>query len=145
MAAVFGMLKGDDERARRLVDATIDDLEAGPMLYRYEPGGDGFQGREGAFVPVSWWAVAAMAKTGRIDEARGRADALCALLPRLMPEEVDPDSGSAMGNIPLVWSHMEAARALYVLDAAQLRRRYGLLGLWAWRITRYLQLRWTRQ
>ncbi len=142
MAALFGMLPRSDHRARRLVDVTIEDLEVGPFLYRYEPGSDGFAGQEGAFVPVSWWAVAALAATGRVDEARERADALCAALPRLMSEEVDPESGAALGNVPLVWSHIEAARALYILDAADLRRRYGRAGLWAWRIGRYLRLRW---
>lgn len=107
---------------------TIEDLEAWPLLYRYEPGRDGFGDREGAFVPASWWAVAALAATGRVDEARERADALCALLRRLMAEEVDPESGAALGNVPLVWSHIEAARALYILDAAELRRRYGRPG-----------------
>ncbi len=144
MAALFGMFDRGDDRARRVVDATIEDLEAGPFLYRYEPGGDGFSGREGAFVPVSWWVVAALAATGRVDEARRRADALCAALPRFMAEEVDPESGAALGNVPLVWSHIEAARALYILDAAQLRHRYGPAGLWAWRIGRYLRLRWGR-
>jgi GH15 family glucan-1,4-alpha-glucosidase len=102
---------------------------------------DRFAGREGALVPVSWWAVAALAATGRVDEARERADALCTALPWLMAEEIDPLSGAALGNVPLVWSHIEAARALYILDAAQLRRRYGRAGLWAWRIGRYLRPR----
>ena len=145
MAALFGMFGRGDDRARRLVDVTIEDLEAGPFMYRYEPGGDGFTGREGAFVPVSWWAVAALAATGRVDEARRRADALCAALPRLMSEEVDAETGVALGNVPLVWSHIEAARALYILDAAERRRRYGAAGLWAWRVGRYLQLRWGRR
>lgn len=145
MAAVFGMVDGRDERARRLVDVTIADLEAGPLMYRYEPGDDGFAGREGAFVPVSWWAVSALAAIGRTEEARERADALCAVLPSLMPEQIDPGSGTALGNVPLVWSHIEAARALYVLDAAEIRRRYGAVGLWAWRIARYIRLRWGRR
>ena len=46
-----------------------------------------------------------------------------------------------LGNAPLVWSHAELARALYVLDAAQLRATWGAAGLWAWRLYRYLALR----
>ncbi len=76
--------------SRRGVDVTIEDLEAWPLLYRYEPGRDGFGDREGAFVPASWWAVAALAATGRVDEARERADALCALLRRLMARRSTP-------------------------------------------------------
>jgi len=142
MVVIFGMLGRRDPRAARLVDATLARLGAGPFLYRYEPGGpDGFSGVEGAFVPVSWWAVAALAAVGRVDEAGRRADEMCAALPRLLSEEVDPGSGESLGNVPLVWSHAEAARAMYLLDAARLRSRYGAAGLWAWRIGRYVRLR----
>lgn len=46
-----------------------------------------------------------------------------------------------MGNTPLVWAHMEAARALYLLDAAALRERFTVVGLSAWRIGRFTSLR----
>ena len=143
MAALFGLVTG--EQASRLVDATIAKLEVGPHLYRYEPGtDDGFSGREATFVPMSWWAVAALAAVGRVDEARERTDALCATLPRLIAEEFDADNVRSLGNVPLVWSHMAAARALYILDAAALRSRYGVVGLTAWRVGRYLRLRAAR-
>ena len=141
MAVVFGLLSGHDPRARRLVDATIRDLEAGPYLYRYPPGGDGFDGREGAFLPMAWWAVAALAVTGRVDEAEHRLDELCRRLPALLAEEVDPIDDRARGNVPLVWSHMELARALYILGAMRIRSRFGAAGLWAWRLARYASLR----
>jgi hypothetical protein len=142
MAVVFGLLPGRDPRASRLVDAVLAALDAYPFLYRYEPGGDdGFHGAEGAFLPVSAWAVSALATVGRVSEARERLDDLCSRLPRLLAEEIDPVGGSALGNVPLVWSHMELTRALYVLDAAELRRRYGRLVLGAWRVRRYLRLR----
>ncbi len=142
MAVVFGLLPAGDPRASRLVDAVLSALDAYPFLYRYEPGGDdGFHGVEGAFMPVSAWAVSALATVGRVDEARQRLDDLCSRLPRLLAEEVDPTSGAALGNVPLVWSHMELTRALYVLDAAELRQRYGVVVLSAWRLRRYLRLR----
>jgi hypothetical protein len=145
MAAVFHLVEARDPRSRRLVDAVLDSLGSGPFVYRYEPGGqDGFGGREGAFVPVSWWAVAALAGVGRLEEATVRTDAMCRLLPRLLAEEVEPATGQGLGNVPLVWSHMEAARALYVLDAAVRRRRWGVVGLGVWRITRFLQARRAR-
>ncbi|MDP9451963.1 MAG: glycoside hydrolase family 15 protein [Actinomycetota bacterium] len=143
MAAMFGVVKG--EQASRLVDATIAKLEVWPHLYRYEPGSDdGFSGREASFVPMSWWAVAALAAVRRVDEARERADALCAVLPRLQAEEFDADNARSLGNVPLVWSQMAAARAMYILDAADLRSRYGTLGLSAWRVGRYVRLRAAR-
>ena len=142
MAVAFGLLGRDDPRAGALVDAVLGRLGSGPYVYRYPPGGDdGFSGVEGAFLPMSFLAVTALAQLGRVDEATKRLDRLCAVLPRLLSEEVDPLSGGLLGNTPLVWSHAELARALYVLDAAQRRDRWGTPGLWAWRLWRYVRLR----
>ncbi|MBW3556929.1 MAG: hypothetical protein KY454_08340 [Actinobacteria bacterium] len=142
MVPLFGMLGRKDPRASRLIDATLRELRAGPYLYRYEPDeSDGFTGREGAFIPMCWWAVSALAAVGRVEEARDRLDELCRRLPRLLAEEVDPATDEALGNVPLVWSHIELARALYLVDAAERRARWGAAGLWAWRVGRYLRLR----
>ena len=142
MAVAFGLLGRDDPRGDRLVDALLDRLGAGPFLYRYPPGrDDGFSGTEGAFLPVSFLAVTALARLGRVDEARDRLDRICAALPRLLSEEVDPQTGAPLGNTPLVWSHAELARATYVLDAAERRDRWGAAGSWAWRLQRYVRLR----
>ena len=143
MAVVFGMFGRDDARGSALVDATLRELDCAPFLYRYEPGGDdGFSGREGAFLPASWWVVAALASCGRVEEAEARARALDRSVPALMPEEMDPESRVGLGNVPLVWSHMEAARAMYLLDAARLRRRLGPAALAAWRGQRWLRSQW---
>lgn len=56
-------------------------------------------------------------------------------------EEVEPETGRLLGNTPLVWSHAELARALYVLDAARRQQRWGRPVLWAWRVYRYAALR----
>jgi len=162
LLAVFGLLHGGDPRATRLVDTTIAALGAGDVLYRYPPDladstdgrggagepsddpdgvGDGFRGREGAFLPASFWAVGALAAVGRIEEARARLHRLCTTLPSLLPEMIDPPSGRGLGNTPLLWSHMELVRALYLLDAAEKRRRYGPVLFTAWRVARYLRLR----
>lgn len=136
--SVFALL-GNDDRAGALIDAVRADLAAPPFLYRFPPNSP--EGREGAFLPVTWWAATALAVVGRYDEARELADELCRRLPRLLSEEVDPATGVSLGNTPLVWSHMEAARTMYVLDAARVRRRFGVAGLAAWRLFRYAQLR----
>jgi len=142
MVPLFRMLDHRDPRADRLIDATLVALDAGPFVYRYEPGGDdGFSGIEGVFLPTSWWAVSALAAVGRVDEARLRADELCAQLPKLLPEELDPIRLQGLGNVPLVWSHMELARAMYVLHAADIRRRFGVAGLALWRVGRFAVLR----
>jgi hypothetical protein len=137
MVALFGVLDHRDRRADRLVDATFHDLAIGPLLRRHAAARD-----EPALVPVSWWAVSALATVGRVAEARALARRLDALLPRLQPEMFDPWSGQGYGNAPLVWSHMEAARALYLLRAAEIRARYTLAGQTVWRLWRYARARW---
>ena len=142
MAVAFGLLDADDPRAGRLVDALLARLGAGPYLYRYPPGGDdGFCGTEGAFLPMSFLAVTALARLGRVEEAEQRLDRLCAALPRVLSEEMDPETGQLLGNAPLVWSHAELARAIYVLDAAKREDRWGTAASWAWRLQRYARLR----
>jgi GH15 family glucan-1,4-alpha-glucosidase len=115
LVVMFGMLSGDDPRAAALVDRHLRELGDGVHMRRYSAMDDGFHGREATFVPCSWWAVTALSAIGRHDAADERCDALCRELPRLLAEEFDPATGESRGNLPLVWSHAEAARALHVL------------------------------
>ena len=143
MVPLFGLVRRTDEPGGTDHRRDAPPLGTGPHVYRYPvDGSDGFGGREGAFVPMGAWAVSALAAIGRVEEARERIDDLCARLPALLVEEVEPASGALLGNVPLVWSHMELARALYLLDAAERRRRWGAAALWVWRIARYLRLRY---
>jgi GH15 family glucan-1,4-alpha-glucosidase len=141
--ATTGFWRRRDPRLRRLVEATVDALEQGSFLLRYPPADDGFEGIEAAFLPASWWAITALATSGNVDHAWDRADDLCAHLPPLQPEEWDVQAGEALGNTPLLWSHTEAARCLYVLQREQLRRRVGTVGVRMWTIGRYVRLRFT--
>lgn len=142
LAVAFGLLGRDDPRAGRLVDAVIARLGTGPYLYRYHPssGRDRAPRARSCRCP-SWPSPPWRGWAGWI-KAGARLDRLCAGLPRLLAEEVEPHSGRMLGNTPLVWSHAELARALYVLDAAQRRDSWGAPGLWAWRLYRYLALRY---
>jgi GH15 family glucan-1,4-alpha-glucosidase len=143
LLVVLRLLDPDDPRAARLVDATIEALAIGDpvvALRRYSAGFDvGFEGLESAFVPVSWWAVSALARLDRADEAHALADRLCEATPGLQPEMLDPGGDGALGNVPLVWSHAEAARALYLLRLADLRARWGGPGAAAWQGARVVR------
>jgi GH15 family glucan-1,4-alpha-glucosidase len=65
-------LTGFDADPRRVggtVDAIWKQLGAGgPLVYRYPPGRDGLRGKEGAFLPCSFWLLEALLRLGRIDE-----------------------------------------------------------------------------
>ena len=125
--------------------ATIAALEEGPFLRRYPPADDGFAGtrapssrRRGG--PSRRWRRSASSTQHGHAPTR-----LCALLPPLQPEEWDVERGEALGNTPLLWSHTEAARCLYFLQRADVRRRFGPLGLRLWAGgARYVRLRFGR-
>ena len=143
-AAITGFWGRDDPRLRRHVRSTIGALEQGAFLRRYPPADDGFSGTEATFIPASWWAVTALASIGDVEAARQRADQMCAALPPLLPEEWDPVGAVALGNTPLLWSHMEAARSLYRLEEARWRRRIGSRGVALWAKVRAWRLRMAR-
>lgn len=68
-------------------------LNAGrPLLYRYPPGTDGLPGKDGAFLPCSFWLVQALARTGRVAEATALFDEVLTLASPLglLAEEMDP-------------------------------------------------------
>lgn len=141
LACIHGFFSRRDERAHRLVLATVAALEEGSFLRRYPPTPDEFVGIEATFLPASWWAVSALAAVGELDAARRRADDMCAQLPPLLSEEWDVEQRICLGNTPLLWSHTEAARALYNLHTARIRKRFGAPGVAAYNISRFVRIR----
>jgi GH15 family glucan-1,4-alpha-glucosidase len=112
-----GFLDVESERFRSVVDAIREELDAGEgLLYRYS----GQQRIEGAFVACSFWLVEALARAGRIDEAR---ETMRRVLEHandvgLFSEEIDPQTGAFLGNFPQGLSHLALINA-----AAAIRRK----------------------
>jgi len=106
------------ERFSSLVDAIRDELGAGEgLLYRYS----GQQQVEGAFVACSFWLVEALARAGRLQEARktmtqavGQANDV-----GLFAEEIDPKTGAFLGNFPQGLSHLALINAAAAIRAAE--------------------------
>jgi GH15 family glucan-1,4-alpha-glucosidase len=115
-SVLLGLISGygdhDAPRWSETVQAIRRDLGHGPYLYRYE-GEDGLAGGEGAFVSCSFWLVEALAKTGQQTAAASLMDELVALSNDvgLYAEEVDPDSGQFLGNLPQGLSHLSLISA----------------------------------
>jgi GH15 family glucan-1,4-alpha-glucosidase len=91
--------------------AIAERLSAGDgLLYRYLPhvSPDGLSGREGAFLLCSFWLVDNLAYQGRLVEALDLFESLCdrANPLGLLPEQIDPSSGSFLGNFPQAFSHV---------------------------------------
>jgi GH15 family glucan-1,4-alpha-glucosidase len=89
----------------------------GPLLYRYLDD-DGVPGREGAFLPVSFWLVQALVHLGRTDEAAALFEELLDLGGPLglYAEEMDPTTREHLGNFPQALTHAALLQAALALD-----------------------------
>jgi GH15 family glucan-1,4-alpha-glucosidase len=106
------------ERFSLLVDAIRDELDAGDgLLYRYS----GQQRVEGAFVACSFWLVEALARAGRVQEARARMRQVIAHANDvgLLAEEIDPETGGFLGNFPQGLSHLALINAAAAIRSAE--------------------------
>ncbi len=117
---LIGIEPADSPRLRSTIDAVRERLTAGgPLLYRYTPETDGLPGREGAFLPCSFWLVQALAVTNRAAEAVELMHQLLALSPLgLFAEEVDPSTGDMIGNYPQALTHAALLQAVLALRDA---------------------------
>jgi GH15 family glucan-1,4-alpha-glucosidase len=114
-----GFVAWDDERMLRTADAIRDELGERKLLRRYA-GGDGLKGREGAFLPCSFWLAECLARQGRIDEARTTFDAALAAGNDLglFSEEYDVRRRALMGNFPQALTHLAHLSAVLALGEA---------------------------
>ena len=116
-----GFLEYRDERMVRTVDLIRDELEQEGLLWRYNPDGDGLEGKEGAFLACSFWLAECLARQGQIDAAHTVfTKALSTgndLL--LFSEEFDPFKKEMLGNFPQGLTHLSLIAAAVALDAAE--------------------------
>jgi GH15 family glucan-1,4-alpha-glucosidase len=111
-----GFLAADDPRMVATTDFVREELSDNGLVRRYEED-DGLPGREGAFLPCSFWLVECLVGQGRHEEARAGFDAALATANHLglFSEEYDAGKGMALGNFPQAlthFSHVAAALAL---------------------------------
>jgi GH15 family glucan-1,4-alpha-glucosidase len=128
--ALYGYIEPAHIRMRSTFERIIADLGAGPLVYR-NAGPDG-DFAEGAFGICGFWAVEVQARAGDIAGAIERFEALLGYANDvgLFAEEIDPETGTALGNTPQLFTHIGLINAALTLQelqdpdrAARLRNR----------------------
>jgi GH15 family glucan-1,4-alpha-glucosidase len=121
---LVGFLPGTDERVTGTIDAISRELGRDGFVSRYSTAetDDGLAGDEGQFLACSFWLVNALARNGRVEEARKLFERLLGLSNDLglLAEEYDVAHHRQVGNFPQAFSHLTlilAARAIAAAEA----------------------------
>src|SRR4029453_14304395 len=89
------------------------------LVYRYNPSAspDGLQGKEGTFSLCTFWYVDALARSGRLEDARLVFEKMLTYSNHLglYSEEIAP-TGEQIGNFPQAFSHLSLISAAMNLD-----------------------------
>jgi GH15 family glucan-1,4-alpha-glucosidase len=110
MLPLVGFLPPGDPRCVSTVEAVQRELMVDGFVLRYQnsSGVDGLPGREGAFLPCTFWLADCLAMMGRVDEAREIFTRLTGLANDvgLLSEEYDPGRRRLIGNFPQAFTHV---------------------------------------
>jgi GH15 family glucan-1,4-alpha-glucosidase len=108
-----------DPRWLSTLDAMSKTLVSDSLVYRYdvEASPDGLEGDEGTFSICTFWYVEALARAGRVDEARLAFEKMLTYANHLglYGEEIGL-TGEALGNFPQAFTHLALIRAGHYLD-----------------------------
>ncbi|MDE2291708.1 MAG: glycoside hydrolase family 15 protein [Elusimicrobia bacterium] len=109
-----------DPRMLGTLDATRKVLSSDSLVHRYQIGkgaSDGLAGGEGTFSICSFWLCEALARAGRVQEARGIFERMLSYSNHLglYSEEIGP-CGEALGNLPQAFTHLGLISAAFQLD-----------------------------
>ncbi len=117
---LVGIIPGDDPRMLSTIDAMQRRLSVDGFLRRYD-GDDGLSGGEGAFLLCNFWLAAALARAGRIDDAKEVFERTAATKNDLglLSEEWDAKTGEMLGNFPQALSHIALITAALAIDQAE--------------------------
>ncbi|AQZ63791.1 Glucoamylase [[Actinomadura] parvosata subsp. kistnae] len=103
------------------LDALGDALVSDSLVYRYDPelSPDGLEGQEGTFSICSFWYVEALARAGRVEEARLAFEKMLTYANHLgLYAEQIGHTGEQLGNFPQAFTHLALISAAFNLDHA---------------------------
>ena len=116
---LVGFISPGDPMWQTTLSAMDDELVSDSLVYRYDPSAspDGLQGSEGTFSMCTFWYVDALARSGRLDDARLTFEKMLTYGNHvgLYSEEIGP-TGEQLGNFPQAFSHLALISAAVNLD-----------------------------
>ena len=108
-----------DPRWLSTLDAITGELVSDSLVYRYDPEAspDGLTGGDGTFSICTFWYVEALARAGRLDEARLAFEKMLTYANHvgLYSEEIGA-TGELLGNFPQAFTHLALISAAVNLD-----------------------------
>jgi GH15 family glucan-1,4-alpha-glucosidase len=122
MMPVVGFLPAQDPRMVSTIEAIERELVQDGFVRRYittdDGAVDGLSGREGAFLPCSFWLADCLHMIGRVDDANKLFARLLELRNDLglLSEEYDPVLKRLVGNFPQAFSHVSLINTAYRLS-----------------------------
>lgn len=116
---LVGFIRPSNPKFKKNLNTTLEELTQDGFLYRYKAE-DGLPGEEGTFTLCTLWAVACLARAGRVQEATLLFEKVLKQANHvgLYSEELDPVTGEALGNFPQAFTHLNLINAILELDAA---------------------------
>jgi len=116
---LVGFVAPTDPRWQSTLRAMDDELVSDSLVYRYDPSAspDGLRGAEGTFSMCTFWYVDALARSGRLNQARVTFEKMLTYANHLglYSEEIGP-TGEQLGNFPQAFSHLALISAAINLD-----------------------------
>ncbi|XXY54555.1 glycoside hydrolase family 15 protein [Sorangium sp. So ce269] len=122
LMSLMRFISPTDPRIVGTIDRTLAELASDTLVHRYELGkgaGDGLTGKEGTFSICTFWLVEALARAGRLDDARFIFEKMLTYANHLglYSEQIGP-SGELLGNFPQAFTHLGLVSAAFYLDRA---------------------------
>lgn len=117
---LVGFIDANDDRMHSTIAATERDLLDRGLLYRYRGADDGLRGAETTFGVCTFWLVENLVLAGRVAEAQKLFEGMLARATPLglYGEELEPSSGTHLGNFPQALTHIGLMNAAVRLGRA---------------------------
>jgi GH15 family glucan-1,4-alpha-glucosidase len=119
MMPLVGFVVPTDPLWQSTLDAMDTELVSDSLVYRYNPSAspDGLRGSEGTFSMCTFWYVDALARSGRLEQARLVFEKMLTYANHvgLFAEEIGL-TGEQLGNFPQAFTHLSLINAAVNLD-----------------------------